>query len=38
MEPAGNRKKSKTEYYVCIQTSFRDVSTNNASSGLKKGW
>ena len=26
---------SKIEYHICIQTSFRDVNTNNASSGLR---
>ena len=27
---------SKTENYTCIQTSIRDVNTNNASSGLRE--
>ena len=27
---------SKTENYTCIQTSFHDVNTNNASSGLRE--
>ena len=26
----------KTKNYTCIQTSFHDVNTNNASSGLKE--